>query len=222
MVKRLLIAANWKMNPPPEGSLLPASPYLEHAAVDVIVLPGHLDLERCIAARLITGGQYGHPEPKGAHTGDVSIQMLARLGCRYVLCGHSERRRDHHESSAFVMEQVVAALEANIHPILCVGETLEEREAGKEHEVVKHQLKGLPEHGEITIAYEPVWAIGTGKTATPQQAQAMHAFIRPLLPKDLHAATRILYGGSMNKDNAEALLLRPDIDGGLIGGVAQA
>jgi triosephosphate isomerase len=169
-------------------------------------------------AKLITGAQYGRAEASGAFTGDVSMAMLAKLGCRYVLCGHSERRKFHHETDSMVAEQAVAALEAKLHPIVCVGETAEEREKGKEKDVVLKQIKGLP--SGITIAYEPVWAIGTGKTATPKDAQDMHAWIRKHLPRDQQDTTRILYGGSMNAANAEELLKQDDIDGGLIGGAS--
>ncbi len=218
MGRKFLIAANWKMNSAPAGFDAADSPYKSESAVDVIVLPSFLDIPRCNDAKLVTGGQYGRPEPSGAFTGDISISQLKSAGCRYVLCGHSERRRYHAETDAQVMEQAIAALEAGIHPIVCVGETEEERKSGKEKTTVKRQLKGLP--STITIAYEPVWAIGTGKTATPKDAQDMHAFIRSLLPKDQQESTRILYGGSMNAANAEELLKQEDIDGGLIGGAS--
>ena len=220
MPRRPLIAANWKMNPVPEGALEHDSPYQTHSAVDVMVFATALHLKKCIEAKLITGGQFGHPEEKGAHTGDVSMAMLDEEGCRSVLCGHSERRKDHKETNDFVIEQVIAALEKNIHPIICVGETEEERDAGKEKEVVAEQLKQLPKEAEVTIAYEPVWAIGTGKSASPKQAQEMHKYIRSLIPEDRRDSIRILYGGSMNSENAEELLSQPDIDGGLIGSAA--
>lgn len=213
-----LIAGNWKMNPPPMGFDAPDSPYRAVSAVDVIVLPTFVDLSAVIAAKLIVGAQCGRPEPSGAFTGDIGIAQLKALGCRYILCGHSERRRYHGETDVMIAEQAIATLEADMHPIVCVGETEEERKAGKEKEVVTRQVKKLP--GGITIAYEPVWAIGTGKTATPKDAQEMHNFIRSLLPKDQRDATRILYGGSMNAANAEELLKQPDVDGGLIGGAS--
>lgn len=222
--RKYLIAANWKMNSPPGGFEAPDSPYRAatavatargaESAVDVVVLPSFTDLHRCIEAKLIVGAQCGRPELNGAFTGDVSIAMLKDLGCRYVLCGHSERRRYHGETDAFIAEQAAAALEAGLHPIVCVGETAEERKNGKEKDVVKRQLKELP--SGVTIAYEPVWAIGTGKTATPKDAQEMHSFIR----KHVAAETRILYGGSMHSGNALELLKQPDIDGGLIGGAS--
>lgn len=220
MKRKPLIAANWKMNPAPKGAFGEDSPYRPHANVDVFVFPTFMDLRACIEAKLVTGAQYGHWEKSGAHTGDVSMAMIAVAGCRSVLCGHSERRRDHHETSEQVVEQAIAALEENLHPIVCIGETEAERDAGQERNVVRAQLGGLPMEQELTIAYEPVWAIGTGKTATPTQAQEMHAFIRSLLPKAVRNSMRILYGGSMKPENAEDLLKQPDIDGGLIGGAS--
>lgn len=220
MIRTPLIAANWKMNPVPNGALEHDSPYQSHSSVDVWVFPTSLDIQACIDSKIITGAQFGHWEKSGAHTGDVSMAMIATLGCRSVLCGHSERRNYHNESNEIIMEQVIAALEENLHPIICVGETGKERDSGKEKDVIRKQLTSLPHESEITIAYEPVWAIGTGKTATSEQAQKMHSFIRSLLPDDIGKKTRILYGGSMKPENAEDLLSQPDIDGGLIGGAA--
>ncbi|MSR86843.1 triose-phosphate isomerase [Candidatus Peribacteria bacterium] len=218
MDRKFLIAANWKMNPAPAGFDAADSPFRAESAVDVIVLPTFVDLQKAIAAKLSVGGQCGRSEPSGAFTGDVSISQLKALGCRYILCGHSERRRHHGETDKMVAEQAIATLEAGLHPIVCVGETEEERKAGKEKDIVKKQMKGLP--ADVTIAYEPVWAIGTGKNATPKDAQEMHGFIRSLLPKDQRESTRILYGGSMNAANAEELLKQEDVDGGLIGGAS--
>lgn len=220
--RKLLIAANLKMNRLPEGALEDNSPYREGANVDVIAMPTLLDIQSCIDARIMTGAQVGqcHNETTGAHTGDVSMQMLADTGVRYVLCGHSERREFHDETNEDVAAQAIAALDANIHPIVCVGESEDQREANEQEVVVKKQISVLPLESDITIAYEPVWAIGTGKTATPRQAQEMHAFIRSLLPEDKRNSTRILYGGSMKPDNAQDLLSQPDIDGGLIGGAS--
>jgi len=220
MSRKPFIAANWKMNPAPAGAFDENSPYRPHANVDVFVFPTFIDLHACIEAKLVTGAQYGHWEKSGAHTGDVSAAMIAAIGCRSMLCGHSDRRRDHQESNEQVVEQAIAALEENLHPIVCVGETEQERDAGKEKEIVKAQLQELPMEQELTIAYEPVWAIGTGKTATPAQAQEMHAFIRSLLPENVREDIRILYGGSMKPENAAELLKQMDIDGGLIGGAS--
>lgn len=218
-MKRFLIAANWKMHSPPAGFDAPDSPYRAESAVDVVIFPSFTDLHSCLQAQLIVGGQTGRPEPTGAFTGDVSIGQLKKLGCRYVMCGHSERRKNHGETDEFVAEQAIAALEAGLHPIVCVGETAEERKKGKQHDVVKKQLKDIP--SGVTIAYEPVWAISGGDPTKPaasaQDAQEMHAFIRSLLPDK---KTRILYGGSMNGKNCEELLKCPDIDGGLVGGAS--
>ena len=173
------------------------------------------------------GAQDVSAQASGAYTGEVSAAMLHDMACRYVIVGHSERRQYHGESDALVADKAKAALAAGITPIVCVGETLAEREAGHTEEVVKRQL-GAVIHvnghciSEIVVAYEPVWAIGTGKTASPEEAQAVHAVLRA----QLHAATdqsarvKILYGGSMNAANAATLLAQPDIDGGLIGGAA--
>jgi triosephosphate isomerase len=212
MAKRFLIAANWKMNPTPDGFNADNSPFLPRKEVDVIVFPPFTAIGDCIAAGIATGAQYGRPEPGGAMTGDISMALSKAAGCTWVLCGHSERRERHGETVEDVLEQVNAALTAGLKPILCIGEKIEERAAGKEKQVVEAQLKGSP--SGIVIAYEPVWAIGSGKTATPAQAQEMHAFIRSLLPEK---TARILYGGSMNPKNCTDLLSQPDIDGGLIG-----
>jgi len=204
------------MNNPPAGFDADGSPYRPVDAVDVVVFPTYLDIDRCLRAGLDVGAQSGHPTASGAFTGDVSMVQLASAGCAFVLCGHSERRKYHAETDAQVAAQAAAALDAGMQPIVCVGETAEERTAGREEEVVARQLKELPA-GVSIIAYEPVWAIGTGNTATAEQAQAMHAFIRKTFA---NADLRILYGGSLNAANAESLLSQPDIDGGLIGGAS--
>ena len=167
-------------------------------------------------------------QEKGAHTGDTSAFMLKDIGCTYAIVGHSERRTNHGEMDAQVKAKAEAALAAGLTAIVCVGETLEERDAGKTLEVNKRQVNGsLPDGAtaaNTVIAYEPVWAIGTGRTATPEQAQEVHQMIRGELSGKLGQANadgmRILYGGSMNPKNAEILLAQPDIDGGLIGGAA--
>jgi triosephosphate isomerase len=170
-----------------------------------------------------------NPAAKGAHTGEVSAGMLLDLGCRYVLVGHSERRTLYGEGDADVAARFAAALEAGLEPVLCVGETLEERESGRTEAVVERQLdavlerSGVDSFGRAVVAYEPVWAIGTGRTATPEQAQAMHAFIRDkFASRDgiIAGQLRILYGGSVNGSNAADLFAREDIDGGLVGGAS--
>ncbi len=215
MPKHFLVAANWKMNLAPAGFDAADSPFRKNDDVDVIVFPSSLDLEKCIYAGLSTGGQCGRPTPSGAFTGDVSMAMLQSVGCTHVLCGHSERRKYHGETDEDVGAQVKAAMDSKLIPIACVGETLEEREEGKAFDVVKRQVSALPPEIAI-IAYEPVWAIGTGKNATAVQAQEIHAFIRTLVKNPC----RILYGGSLNATNAKELLSQPDIDGGLIGGAS--
>lgn len=163
----------------------------------------------------------------GAYTGEVSATMLKDLGCRYAIVGHSERRQHHAEADTLVADKVRAALASGITPIVCIGESLDEREAGSTHEVVKRQLAAVIHANghcisEIVVAYEPVWAIGTGKTATPDEAQAVHAVLRAQLraATEHFADIKILYGGSMNAVNAATLLAQPDIDGGLIGGAS--
>lgn len=215
------------MNPTPlplEALQSDSSPYLPRSDIDVVVFPTYLDLQLCIDAKVICGPQYGHTEAHGAHTGDVSLSMCKDLGCIYALCGHSDRRAEHKETSEEVAAQVVAALEYGLHPIVCIGETLEQKQAGETENVLKEMLAPLPLESDITIAYEPVWAISRGDpntpAATPEDAQNLHALIRSLLPEDRRAATRILYGGSMKPENAQELLSQPDIDGGLIGGAS--
>lgn len=173
------------------------------------------------------GAQDVSTQAAGAYTGEVSAAMLHELGCRYVIVGHSERRQYHAESDALVADKARAALASSITPIVCVGETLAEREAGCTEEVVKRQLAAVIHANghcisEIVVAYEPVWAIGTGRTASPDEAQAVHAVLRAQLraASDQFARVKILYGGSMNAANAATLLSQPDIDGGLIGGAS--
>jgi triosephosphate isomerase len=173
------------------------------------------------------GAQDCSAHAQGAYTGEVSAAMLAEVGCRFVIVGHSERRAFHAESDALVAQKAQAALGKGVTPVVCVGETLEQRDAGETEAVVKRQLSAVIHQlahcaSEIVVAYEPVWAIGTGRTATPGQAQAVHAVLRA----QLQAATgrgdamRILYGGSVKADNARELFSQPDIDGGLIGGAS--
>jgi triosephosphate isomerase len=173
------------------------------------------------------GGQDCHPKPAGAHTGDISAPQLKDAGARFVIVGHSERRQDHRETSALVQEKALAALKAGLCPIICVGETLAEREKGITQAVVERQIsESVPKTAtakQVVIAYEPVWAIGTGKTPTPAEVAAVHGQIRALLIRHLGpegGAMRILYGGSVKPDNAEALLTVGDVDGALVGGAS--
>ncbi len=229
-----LIAGNWKMNGglATNGALLDAvraglpvkachvavcvpAPYL--AQVQALVAGSGIDL----------GAQDVSARDSGAYTGEVSAAMLRDFGTRYVIVGHSERRQYHGETDELVAEKTRKALAAGITPIVCVGETLAQREAGATEEVVKRQLAAVIHVNghcisEIVVAYEPVWAIGTGKTATPEQAQQVHAVLRAQLKAASTQPERVLllYGGSMNAANAAQLLAQPDIDGGLIGGAS--
>ena len=175
------------------------------------------------------GGQDLHPGDKGAHTGDVSGSQLADAGCTWVLCGHSERRQNHGESDELVGRKAAAAARHRLTPLICVGETAAERRAGQTFAVLERQLRaalaGLPEHAEpFALAYEPVWAIGTGETATPETAQESHRYLRSLagelLDERAAAALPILYGGSVTPDNAGGLIVQPDVDGFLVGGAS--
>jgi triosephosphate isomerase (TIM) len=175
-------------------------------------------------AKLIVGAQCGHAKDSGAFTGDIPMKTLKALGCSYVLCGHSERRQHHGETDAGVAAQVGAALGCGLIPILCIGETEEERASGTTHEVLKRQLSHvLRAHSlqltaqNVLIAYEPVWAIGSGATPSREEIKSLHAFIRSQLNDP---GTRILYGGSVKPENAEEILSMPDVDGSLIGGAS--
>lgn len=234
-MRRILIAGNWKMN----GSLAANSMLLDEIIAglntqkcDVLICPPVIYLPQCAEIRpaaLLLGAQDVSVHVSGAYTGEVSAAMLADVGCQYVIVGHSERRAYHHEQDGLVAQKAVQALRNGIIPIVCVGETLEQRELGLTSVVVLAQLQAVmdllddSELGQIVIAYEPVWAIGTGKTATPQMAQDVHAVLRQQLMQRSEIAARkvqILYGGSMKPENAKELLAMDDIDGGLIGGAA--
>lgn len=237
-IRRKLIAGNWKMNGLKAGSAELASALVANwtsgapPACDVLVCPPFpliVPVAAALAGSAIAiGAQDCHAKPAGAHTGDVAAPLLADLGCAAVIVGHSERRADHGETDATVKAKAEAALAAGMIAIVCVGETLEQREAGRTLEVNTSQLRGSLPAGatpaNTVIAYEPVWAIGTGRVATPAQAQEVHAVLRAelasLLGAESAAATRILYGGSMKPDNAAELLSLPDVDGGLIGGAS--
>jgi triosephosphate isomerase len=235
--RRPLVAGNWKMNGSRAASLAllegikQGARVVSEAAVAVcppcILIP--LAAEKLAGSPISWGGQNLSVHNSGAYTGEVSGPMLKDFGCTYVIVGHSERRTLYGENDALVAEKYGAAQAAGLIPILCVGETLQERETNQTEVVVARQLDAvINKHGigsikSAVIAYEPVWAIGTGKTATPEQAQEMHYFIRNrLAAKDKMVAgdARILYGGSMKGSNAKELLTQPDIDGGLIGGAS--
>lgn len=171
--------------------------------------------ERLRGSPIAWGAQNSSEHAQGAYTGEVSAAMLAEFGCRYVLVGHSERRQLYGETDAQAAAKFAAVKQAGMTPILCVGETLAERDAGQTQAVVARQL-GAVDFKDAVLAYEPVWAIGTGRNATPEQAQAVHAFLRKRVP----AQTPILYGGSVKPQNAAAIFAMPDVDGGLIGGAS--
>lgn len=237
-MRKPIVAGNWKMNKTAaEGATLVTDlkPLVDGIdAVDVVVCPPFTTISAVTDAikgtNIAVGAQDMYWEDSGAFTGEVSPGMLLTAGCTYVIIGHSERRTYFSETNETVNNKVKKALAVGLIPIMCVGETLEEHEAGKTENVVKSHveggLKGLSadEIRKVVIAYEPVWAIGTGKTATPDQAQDVHAFIRGILVKlageDAAQAVRIQYGGSMKPDNAAELMSKKDIDGGLIGGAA--
>ena len=233
-MKKKLIAGNWKMN----GGLA-ANEALAKALLGGLSVPA-CNVAVCAPAPYLAqlqvllansaialGAQDVSAHESGAYTGEVSVAMLKEFGVRYAIVGHSERRQYHGETDAAVAAKAQRALAAGITPIVCVGETLAEREAGKTEEVVKRQLAAVIHANghcisEIVVAYEPVWAIGTGKTASPEQAQQVHAVLRAQLRAASDHADRIaiLYGGSMNAANAAQLLAQPDMDGGLIGGAS--
>jgi triosephosphate isomerase len=231
------IAANWKMH----MSVSEATRFVETLAPKIQDLDGVevilaapftalAALKTAVAGSpLQLAGQNVHPEPKGAFTGEISVSMLKDVGCRYVIVGHSERRHVFGETNEFVGRKVRAVLEGGLRPILCVGETLEEREAQRTFEVVREHLtvglEGVDSESvnDLIIAYEPVWAIGTGKTATPEQAQEVHAFIRECLAKSFGPPAqgiRIQYGGSVKPTNVFELMDQPDVDGALVGGAS--
>ena len=233
MSRRKLVAGNWKMhgsraaNAELLAALLASRPFVSDVAVCApFVFMG--DVAAALAGSDIRwGAQDVSAHDQGAFTGEVSAAMLAECGCRYAIVGHSERRALHGENDELVAAKAQAALARGVTPIVCVGETLAERDAGQTETVVKRQLSVVIHQlahcaAEIVVAYEPVWAIGTGRTAAPEQAQAVHHVLRA----QLHAATgrgdamKILYGGSVKADNAATLFAQPDIDGGLIGGAS--
>ena len=245
-MRQPLVAANWKMH----GSLAFVADFAERlsaalaipqdvdgdsefdlSSVDVVVFPPALYLQAWYAqARNVECGiQDLGISPSGAHTGEIAAEMVTDVGGRWAILGHSERRIDQDEKDDLVATKVGAALRAGLRPIVCVGETLAEREAGHEIAVVERQLEAVFDRIDIAglaqgaVAYEPVWAIGTGQTATPEQAQDMHAFIRDKIAHEdsaLAADVRVLYGGSVKPDNAAELFGQRDIDGGLVGGAA--
>lgn len=236
-MRRPVVAGNWKMHGSRSANEMLLSELEERVkpqwAVDIVVFPPYVYLAD--AVRLLeegpvaVGAQDVCAEPVGAFTGQVAASMLKDVGCRYAIVGHSERRRLNHEDDVLVARKFAAAREAGLTPVLCVGETLEEREAQLTEAVVARQLdvvtamNGVGSLDHAIVAYEPVWAIGTGRTASPAQAQAVHAFLRGRIgaqDANIGGRVRILYGGSVKASNAAELFSMPDVDGGLVGGAS--
>ena len=238
-MRKKIVAGNWKMNKNLQEGLVLAQELdaaLKGKSINCDVVIGTPFVHLATVANAIDTSKIGvaaqncADKASGAYTGEVSAEMVASTGAKYVILGHSERRAYYHETPGILKEKVLLALANNLTPIFCIGEVLEEREAEKHFEVVKSQIEeslfGLSseDFSKIVLAYEPVWAIGTGKTATAAQAQEMHAFIRKTLAEKYGEKvadnTSILYGGSANASNAKELFSNPDVDGGLIGGAS--
>ena len=236
-MRKKIVAGNWKMN----GRLETTSQLCQELAQELSVLATTVECVVFPPAIFISlvqtyfeetaiqwGGQNIYPAPQGAYTGEHSVLMLQDYGCHYVLVGHSERRQLFGETEKIIAEKFHIIKEHDMIPVLCVGETLEQRLSGQTEQVIRQQLQGLLAHNarafeHAVIAYEPVWAIGTGQTATPEQVQAVHCYIRSLIAEysDIDAENlSILYGGSVNDKNAKALFAMPDVDGGLVGGAS--
>lgn len=237
-MKRMIIAGNWKMHTMPSdaGSLAltiaaadAVGPFTRRGGI-VVICPPFLSIPvvamRLQSTALAVGGQNGHWESTGAYTGEVSAAMLADAGCRYVILGHSERRRDQLEDDDMIGRKTAAAVTAGLTPIICVGESLAEREAGVTVDVVTHQIDGVVAASGVeamrqsVLAYEPIWAIGTGLAATPEQAQEVHAAVRSHCRSRHGIDIPILYGGSVTDQNADDLFAQPDVNGALVGGAS--
>src|SRR5215469_9134886 len=238
MPRKKLIAANWKMYKTPEQTSAFFQEFLplvvDHTRDEIVVCTPYIDLQTAVAAakgsNLFVGAQNMHWEKEGAFTGEISAPMLNAIGVTHVILGHSERREYFNETDDTVNRKLELALESGLTPIVCVGEVLEEREAGLTEDVLRRQLMrafngiSAKKAARMTIAYEPVWAIGTGKTATPEMAVDAHRIVRAevakLLGANVAAKMRILYGGSVKHDNAPALCCQEEIDGALVGGAS--
>lgn len=241
-MKNFFIAGNWKMHTTPDEAATLARGIAESCAalslptsVQALVCPPFTNLDRVlgvthdVASEVMVGAQNCHQEHKGAFTGEVSAQMLKAMGCNHVILGHSERRQYFGETDDLIGKKIVAALQSGLTPLYCVGETLNERQSGATFTVLRQQMTtalagvSLSDTQEIVVAYEPVWAIGTGLAATSEQAQEAHLFIRGVL-RELYGnraeSINIVYGGSLKPDNALELLGKPDVNGGLIGGAS--
>lgn len=238
-MRKNIVAGNWKMNKNLQEGVELAKELneaLKGKTINCDVVVGTPFVHLAAVAAVVDGDKIGvaaqncADKVSGAYTGEVSAEMVASTGAKYVILGHSERRAYYHETAEILKEKVGLALANKLTPIFCIGEVLEERESEKHFDVVKSQIVdslfdlSAEDFGKIVLAYEPVWAIGTGKTASPAQAQEMHAFIRKILAEkygnEVADNTSILYGGSANADNAKELFSNPDVDGGLIGGAS--
>jgi triosephosphate isomerase len=237
-MRKKVIAANWKMNKTPDQTREYLHNFLPlvagHSRDEIIVCPPFVDLDAAVTSAsgtdIAIGAQDVHWAKEGAYTGEISASMLVAINVSHVIIGHSERRQYFGETDDIVNVKLKSALESGLTPIVCVGEVLEEREAGLTEDVLRRQcMRALhaisgKKAGRLIIAYEPVWAIGTGKTATPQMAEDAHALIRTeaskALGEDVANKLRILYGGSVKPENAKDLMAQPDIDGALVGGAS--
>ncbi|MFH1655002.1 MAG: triose-phosphate isomerase [Candidatus Omnitrophota bacterium] len=237
-MRKIIIAGNWKMNKTVSEAIELANGLkrnlYETTNIEIVICPTFIALneisEMISQSNIDLGAQNVYWEENGAFTGEISLPMLKDIGCKYVILGHSERRKYFNETNVNINKKIKATLEIDLIPIVCVGETLKEREDNKTFDIVKTQVQeclkdiSLEDYSRLIIAYEPVWAIGTGKNATPQQAQEVHKFIRDLLVKifnkDGAEAIRIQYGGSVKPGNIQELINQPDIDGALIGGAS--
>ncbi len=239
-MRKNIVAGNWKCNTTVQEGIELAKAVNKavtengDAAVDVVICPPFTHITQVVesvdTARIGVGAQNCGAEPKGAFTGEVSAEMVKSTGAAYCILGHSERRAYYGETNEILAKKVTRVLDNGLIPVFCVGEVLEERESGKLFDVIKAQMTdgvfalSADEFKKVVIAYEPVWAIGTGKVATPDQAQEMHHFIRSLIAekygKEIAESTSILYGGSCKPSNAKEIFANPDVDGGLIGGAA--
>jgi len=237
-MRKVIIAGNWKMNKTPSEAIQLVDEFkrlvVDVSGVDIVVCPPFVDLQDVCEAvnehNIEVGAQNVFWEDSGAFTGEISALMLKYLGVKYVIIGHSERRQYFGETNETVNKRLRAALKHGLIPIVCVGENLSQRESNKTFDVIKDHCEGslanltLDEISRVVLAYEPVWAIGTGKTATPDQAQEVHAYIRQLLGRlfneDVARTVRIQYGGSVTPENAATLMAKPDIDGALVGGAS--
>jgi len=239
MARKLIIAANWKMNKGPAAaaefleSFLPGTEQLLDKC-DIVVAPPFVSIPAAAAllvdSAVAVSAQNVSDQEEGAFTGEVSTSMLNEIGVHFVILGHSERRSIYGESDQLINAKVKKVLDAGLRPIFCIGETLDERESGQLEHILRRQVSGgladltVDNMGEVVVAYEPVWAIGTGVTATPEQAQEAHAFVRTLIGEqfgdEVAAATRIQYGGSVKPGNSAELMAQEDIDGALVGGAS--